>query len=190
MNKYLVVGLGNIGDEYKNTRHNIGFDILDGLANEANLGWKTDRLALVSELKFKGRTLILIKPTTFMNLSGKAVQYWMNIENILLENILIVADELALPFGKMKLNPKGSDGGHNGLKSVQEHLATSNYCRLRFGIGNELGKGYNANYVLGEWNDEEKKTLPARVKVACDGIKSFSFIGLARTANSLNIKNK
>lgn len=111
MNKYLVVGLGNIGDEYKNTRHNIGFDILDGLANEANLGWKTDRLALVSELKFKGRTLILIKPTTFMNLSGKAVQYWMNIENILLENILIVADELALPFGKMKLNPKGSDGG-------------------------------------------------------------------------------
>jgi peptidyl-tRNA hydrolase, PTH1 family len=186
MSKFLIAGLGNIGDEYSDTRHNIGFNVVDFIAAEEGVKWKNERYAFTAEFKFKGRQIILIKPTTYMNLSGEAVRYWLQAEKIRVENLLVIVDELALPFGKMKLNPKGSDGGHNGLKSIQECLGTTIYPRLRFGIGNEHGKGYNANYVLGKWTDEEKKLLPERIKKAAEGAKSFAFIGLERTANFVN----
>lgn len=186
MSKFLIVGLGNIGEEYAHTRHNIGFEILDFIAKENDLKFKSDRLADVAELKYKGKQLILIKPTTYMNLSGKAVNYWMQAEKISVENILVLVDELALPFGKIRLGPKGSDGGHNGLKNIQETLNTINYPRLRFGIGSEFGKGHQVNYVLGKWNDEEQKTLNERIKIAADAIKAFSFIGLQRCMNEYN----
>lgn len=188
MSKFLIIGLGNIGDEYANTRHNIGFDILNHLAAEHDLTFKSDRLADVTELKYKGKQLVLIKPTTYMNLSGKAMNYWMQAEKIPLENCLVLVDELALPFGKIRLGPKGSDGGHNGLKNIQEILNTTNYARLRFGISNEFGKGNQVNYVLGKWSDEEKKTLNDRVKIAADAVKAFAFIGLARCMNEFNTK--
>ncbi len=188
MSKFLIIGLGNIGDEYANTRHNIGFEILDFIAAEHDLKFKPDRLADVAELKYKGKQLVLIKPTTYMNLSGKAMNYWMQAEKIPLENCLVLVDELALPFGKIRLGPKGSDGGHNGLKNIQETLNTTNYARLRFGISNEFGKGNQVNYVLGEWNDDEKKTLNDRIKIAADAVKAFTFIGLARCMNEFNTK--
>lgn len=188
MSKFLIVGLGNIGDEYAHTRHNIGFEILDFLAQEHDLKFRSDRLADVAELKYKGKQLILIKPTTYMNLSGKAVNYWMQAEKIAIENCLVLVDELALPFGKIRLGPKGSDGGHNGLKNIQEVLGTTAYPRLRFGISNEFGKGAQVNYVLGKWNDEEKKTLNERVKLAADAVKAFAFAGLARCMNEFNTK--
>jgi len=188
MSKFLIVGLGNVGDEYAETRHNIGFKIVDHLANEANVKFSGDRLADVALVKHKGKQLFLIKPTTFMNLSGKAVNYWMQAENIAIENIMVVVDDLALPFGKIRIGPKGSDGGHNGLKSIQEVLGTNNYPRLRFGISNEFNKGSQVNYVLGEWNEEELKTLKDRIKIAADAIKAFSFIGLARCMNEFNNK--
>jgi PTH1 family peptidyl-tRNA hydrolase len=188
MSKFLIVGLGNVGDEYAETRHNIGFKIVDHLANEANLKFTSDRLADVALVKYKGKQLFLIKPTTFMNLSGKAVNYWMQAENIAIENIMVVVDDLALPFGKIRIGPKGNDGGHNGLKSIQEVLGTNNYPRLRFGISNEFNKGSQVNYVLGEWNEEELKTLKDRIKVAAEAIKAFSFIGLARCMNEFNNK--
>lgn len=188
MSKFLIVGLGNIGDEYAHTRHNIGFEVLDYLAKENDIKFKSDRLADVAELKYKGKQLILIKPTTYMNLSGKALNYWMQNEKIAIENVLVIVDELALPFGKIRLGPKGSDGGHNGLKNIQEILGTNNYPRLRFGISNEFGKGAQVNYVLGKWNEEEKKTLDERVKIAADAVKAFAFIGLARCMNEFNTK--
>lgn len=188
MSKFLIVGLGNIGEEYEGTRHNVGFEVVDYIANEAGVKFTNDRLASVAETKFKGKTLILIKPTTYMNLSGKAVNYWMQAENIPVENVMVIVDELALPFGKIRLGPKGSDGGHNGLKNIQEILGTKNYPRLRFGIGNEFGKGYQVNYVLGKWNDEEKKTLNERVKIAADAVKAFAFVGLQRCMNDYNTK--
>lgn len=188
MSKFLIVGLGNIGEEYAHTRHNIGFEVLDYLAKEHELKFKSDRLADVAELKYKGKQLVLIKPTTFMNLSGKAVNYWMQAEKIPVENMLVIVDELALPFGKIRLGPKGSDGGHNGLKNIQEILNTTNYPRLRFGISNEFGKGAQVNYVLGKWNDDEKKTLNDRIKIAVDAVKSFAFIGLQRCMNEFNTK--
>lgn len=188
MSKFLIVGLGNIGEEYEGTRHNVGFEVVDYIANEAGVRFTNDRLASVAETKFKGKTLILIKPTTYMNLSGKAVNYWMQAENIPVENVMVIVDELALPFGKIRLGPKGSDGGHNGLKNIQEILGTKNYPRLRFGIGNEFGKGYQVNYVLGKWNDEEKKTLNERVKIAADAVKAFAFVGLQRCMNDYNTK--
>lgn len=188
MSKFLIIGLGNIGDEYANTRHNIGFDVLDYIAKENELKFKSDRLADVTELKYKGKQLILIKPTTYMNLSGKAVNYWMQTEKIAPENILVIVDELALPFGKIRLGPKGSDGGHNGLKNIQEILKTNQYPRLRFGIGSEFGKGHQVNYVLGKWNDEEKELLKDRIKVAADAIKAFAFAGLSRCMNEFNTK--
>lgn len=186
MSKFLIVGLGNIGDEYENTRHNIGFKIVDRLAAESEVKFKSDRLADVANAKYKGKSLILIKPTTYMNLSGKAVNYWMQTEKIAPENIMIVVDDLALPFGKIRIGPKGSDGGHNGLKSIQEVLGTNQYPRLRFGISNEFNKGAQVNYVLGKWSDEELKTLNDRIKIAADAIKAFSFIGLARCMNEFN----
>ncbi|MCC6180516.1 MAG: aminoacyl-tRNA hydrolase [Bacteroidia bacterium] len=188
MSKFLIVGLGNIGDEYAHTRHNIGFDVLDYLAKEHDLKFRSDRLADVAELKYKGKQLILIKPTTYMNLSGKAVNYWMQAEKITLENTMVIVDELALPFGKIRIGPKGSDGGHNGLKNIQETLGTNQYPRLRFGISNEFNKGAQVNYVLGKWNEEEQKNLPIRIKVAADAIKAFAFIGLARCMNEFNNK--
>ena len=188
MSKFLIVGLGNIGDEYAHTRHNIGFDVLDYIAKEHDLKFKSDRLADVTELKYKGKQLVLIKPTTYMNLSGKAVNYWLQTEKIPIENCLVIVDELALPFGKIRLGPKGSDGGHNGLKNIQETLNTSTYPRLRFGISSEFGKGQQVNYVLGKWGDEEKKTLNDRIKIAADAVKAFAFIGLARCMNEFNTK--
>jgi PTH1 family peptidyl-tRNA hydrolase len=186
MSKFLIIGLGNIGEEYAHTRHNIGFDIVDYLAKEHDVKFKSDRLADVAEIKYKGKQLILIKPTTYMNLSGKAMNYWMQAEKISIENCLVIVDELALPFGKIRIGPKGSDGGHNGLKNIQEILQTSNYPRMRFGISNEFGKGNQVNYVLGKWNEEESKLLTERLKIASDAIKAFAFIGLQRCMNDFN----
>jgi PTH1 family peptidyl-tRNA hydrolase len=188
MSKFLIVGLGNIGSEYKNTRHNIGFDVLDFLAKEDGVSFSEGRLADVAQLKIKGKPIVLIKPTTYMNLSGKAVNYWLQQEKINLENLLVIVDELALPLGKLRINPKGSDGGHNGLRNIQETLNTTNYNRLRFGIGNQFSKGKQVDFVLGKWTDEEQKQLQERIKIASDAIKSFAFIGLERTMNSFNTK--
>jgi PTH1 family peptidyl-tRNA hydrolase len=188
MSKFLIVGLGNIGSEYKNTRHNIGFDVLDFLAKEEGVSFSEGRLADVAQLKIKGKPIVLIKPTTYMNLSGKAVNYWLQQEKINLENLLVIVDELALPLGKLRINPKGSDGGHNGLRNIQETLNTTNYNRLRFGIGNQFSKGKQVDFVLGKWTDEEQKQLQERIKIASDAIKSFAYIGLERTMNSFNTK--
>ena len=188
MSKFLIVGLGNIGDEYAHTRHNIGFDVLDYLAKENDLKFKSDRLADVAELKYKGKQLILIKPTTYMNLSGKALNYWMQNEKIAIENVLVIVDELALPFGKIRLGPKGSDGGHNGLKNIQEILNTNQYPRLRFGIGNNYPKGQQINYVLGKWTLEENTALPSRIQIAIDIIQSFVLAGIQHTMNLYNNK--
>lgn len=188
MNKILVAGLGNIGEEYENTRHNIGFIIADELCRLGDGKWSTERYASVCNIKYKGRQLILIKPSTYMNLSGEAIRYWLQAEKISVSNLIVLVDELALPFGKIRLNPKGSDGGHNGLKSIQECIQTTVYPRLRFGIGNEVGKGYNANYVLGQWNNDEKKTLLERVNVATEAVQSFAFSGFERAANFYNGK--
>jgi len=186
--KFLIVGLGNIGSEYANTRHNIGFMVLDALARASNLFFSPGRYADVCEMKHKGKTFILIKPTTYMNLSGNAVRYWMQAENIPLENVLVVTDDLSLPFGKLRMRAQGSDGGHNGLKHINTILQTQNYARLRFGIGAEFSKGQQVNYVLGEWDDEEKKTLDEKIDRASKAILSFGHIGLARTMNEFNTK--
>lgn len=188
MNKFLIVGLGNIGDEYAETRHNIGFKIVDQLAAEAGVKFTPGRYADIAEVKHKGKQIILIKPTTYMNLSGKAVNYWLQSEKIAVENMLVLVDELALPFGKIRIGPKGSDGGHNGLKNIQEILNTSAYPRLRFGISNEFNKGAQVNYVLGKWSDEELKTINDRIKICGDAIKAFAFIGLQRCMNEFNNK--
>lgn len=188
MSKFLIIGLGNIGDEYAHTRHNIGFDVLEHLAKEGGAKFKSDRLADVAEVKFKGKTLILVKPTTYMNLSGKAVNYWMQNEKIGIENTMVVVDDLALPFGKIRIGPKGSDGGHNGLKNIQEVLQTTAYPRLRFGISNEFGKGQQVDYVLGKWSSEEKVKLNERIQIAADAIKAFTFIGLERCMSTYNTK--
>lgn len=188
MSKFLIVGLGNIGEEYAETRHNIGFKIVDALAAAGGVKFSSGRYADVAELKHKGKQLILIKPTTYMNLSGKAVNYWMQSEKIGVGNVLVLVDELALPFGKIRIGPKGSDGGHNGLKSIQESIGTSAYPRLRFGIASEFAKGGQVNYVLGKWNEEELKTLQDRILVAADAVKAFAFIGLQRCMNEFNTK--
>jgi PTH1 family peptidyl-tRNA hydrolase len=188
MSKFLIAGLGNIGDEYAETRHNIGFKIADELANEAGTLSRNDRLASVAEFKYKGRQIILIKPTTFMNLSGKAINYWLQAEKIPVENLLVLVDELAFPFGQIRIHPKGSDGGHNGLKDIQATLNTQNYARLRFGIANVFSKGKQVDYVLGKWNEEERKTLNERIKVSTDAVKSFVFAGLPMTMNAFNSK--
>lgn len=188
MSKFLIVGLGNIGPEYANTRHNIGFMVLDALAKASNTFFSPDRLASIAELKWKGKTLILVKPTTFMNLSGKAVNYWMQAEKIPLENVLIITDDIALPFGSLRLKGKGSDGGHNGLKNITEVLASQEYARLRFGVGNEFAKGKQVNYVLGEWTKEELTSLNPRIETSCDIIRSFASIGLQLTMTNFNKK--
>lgn len=188
MSKFLIVGLGNIGEEYEDTRHNIGFTILDTIAKVNDLKFSADKLASVAAFKFKGKNLILIKPSTYMNLSGKAVNYWLQAEKIPRENLLVLTDDLALPFGSVRMKGKGSDGGHNGLKSVQETLATSEYARLRFGVGSEFSKGKQVDYVLGKWNAEEKKGLEPRVTLAIEMIQGFACIGLQRTMSAYNNK--
>lgn len=186
--KFLITGLGNIGDEYINTRHNIGFTILDALAKKEAIIFTLNRLGYRAEYKLKGKTFILIKPTTFMNLSGKAVNYWLQNEKIKPENLLVITDDLALPFGTIRMKTKGSDGGHNGLKSIQETLNTPNYARLRFGVGNEFAKGKQVDYVLGEWDAEEMKQLVPRIDLAIETIKAFGTIGADRAMNFYNNK--
>ncbi|MBE6333750.1 MAG: aminoacyl-tRNA hydrolase [Odoribacter sp.] len=184
--KYLIVGLGNIGPEYRDTRHNIGFRVLDALAGASNAVFEDVRYGAVSEIRLKGRGVILLKPNTYMNLSGKSVAYWVNKEKIALENILVIVDDLALPFASLRLRGKGSAGGHNGLKSINELLGTEGYARLRCGIGSEFGKGGQVDYVLGEWTEEESEKLPEVLEQAGEIIKSFVIQGLARTMNSFN----
>lgn len=186
--KFLIAGLGNIGAEYVNTRHNIGFKVLDFLAAKESLSFETAKLGAMAEYKFKGRTYVLLKPNTYMNLSGKAVKYWMDKENIPLENVLVITDDLNLPFGAIRIRPKGSDGGHNGLKSIQQILGTADYPRFRFGISDEFKKGQQVNYVLGEWGDEEKAKLPERLELACEIIKSFGTAGIGNTMTAFNGK--
>ena len=188
MKKFLIVGLGNIGEKYENTRHNIGFKILDQLAEKESITFETQKLGDLANFKFKGRTFILLKPSTFMNLSGKAVLYWLTKEKIPLENLLVVTDDLNLPFGTLRIKAKGSDGGHNGLKDIQAKLNTTKYNRFRFGISNSFGKGQQVNYVLGEWSEEENTELNERLNIAAEAIKSFGTAGLANTMNTYNGK--
>lgn len=188
MKKYLIVGLGNIGEEYKNTRHNIGFKVLDTLAQKEGVTFENKKLGAITKFKFKGRTFILLKPSTYMNLSGKAVKYWLTKENISLENTLIICDDLNIPFGTIRLKAKGSDGGHNGLKNINIVLNSQNYPRFRFGVGAEFKKGKQVDYVLGKWNEDELSKLPERLEKSCALIKSFGTAGLANTMSEFNGK--
>lgn len=183
---YLIVGLGNIGPEYENTRHNIGFDIVDNLATDAGVKFTDRRYGAIAEMKIKNKYLTLLKPSTYMNLSGNAVRYWMQAEKIEIENILIIVDDLALPFGSLRLRPSGSDAGHNGLKHIQETLSTTNYARLRFGIGNDFNRGQQIEYVLSGWSPEQLETLPQLIDRSSDIVKSFCLAGLQRTMNDYN----
>lgn len=186
--KYLIAGLGNIGDEYKETRHNIGFRIVEALAEEAGASFLSQRLAFHCSFRLKGKTIHLIKPATFMNLSGKAMSYWLDKLEISKENLLVIVDDIAIPFGHLRIRAKGSDGGHNGLTSVQESLGTTEYPRMRFGVEGNFPKGRQVNYVLGNWSEEERKFLPEKIKIACEAAKSFALIGLERTMNLYNTK--
>lgn len=188
MKKFLIVGLGNIGAEYVNTRHNIGFKIVDFVAESNDVSFETAKLGAVAQYSVKGRKLLLLKPNTYMNLSGKAVQYWMQKENIAKENVLVITDDLNLPFGTIRMKGKGTDGGHNGLKNIQLVLNTSEYPRFRFGISDEFKKGQQVDYVLGEWNDDEKSKLPERYKIAKEIVESFALAGLNETMNKYNGK--
>ncbi|ESU23752.1 pth protein [Flavobacterium enshiense DK69] len=186
--KFLIVGLGNIGAEYVNTRHNIGFKVVDHLAKQESVSFETVKLGTLAECKIKGRTLLLLKPNTYMNLSGKALQYWMEKEKIAKENVLVITDDLNLPFGTIRIKPKGSDGGHNGLKSIQQTLNSADYPRFRFGISDEFKKGKQVDYVLGEWDDHEKAALPERLDMATEAVKSFVLAGLGNTMSDFNGK--
>ena len=186
--KYLIVGLGNPGEKYAETRHNIGFKILDRLAKDHGVAFKLGKQAETAEFKFKGRTFILVKPTTFMNLSGKAVNYWMQNEKIPVDHLFVLTDDISLPFGKIRIKPKGSDGGHNGLKDIQATLNTNQYARLRFGVGNDFHPGQQADYVLGEWSQTERETLVDRIVIAAEACKSFATIGLGLTMTNFNNK--
>ena len=186
--KFLIVGLGNIGEEYSNTRHNIGFRVLDAFAEASSAIFKPDRLGDKCEIKFKGRTFICIKPSTFMNLSGKAVQYWLQKEKITPERLLIITDDIALPFGTLRLKPKGSDGGHNGLKNITQLLGRNDYARLRFGIGSEFNPGKQINYVLSDWHKEEQIQIQERIDHAKKMIFAFGTIGAGRTMSEYNNK--
>ncbi len=188
MSKYLIIGLGNIGKEYEHTRHNIGFDVVDALAKELDAVFEINRLALYSKATFKGKQLHIIKPTTYMNLSGKAIKYWMNELKIPLQNIFVIVDDLALPFGQLRVRAKGSNAGHNGLNSVEEELLTQEYPRLKFGIGNDFPKGKQVEFVLGKWNLNQEIELQERILIAVEIIKSFCSIGLTNTMNLFNNK--
>ncbi len=184
--KYLIVGLGNPGPEYRDTRHNIGFQVLDALAGTAGVTLSPARYADHGELRHKGRTFVLIKPSTFMNLSGKAVRYWMDQENIPAERMLVITDDLALPFGAIRIKPKGGAGGHNGLTSIIELLATEGFPRLRFGIGNDFPKGRQSEYVLGPWSEVERKTLNERIELAGKAVLQFGLLGVEAAMNNFN----
>ncbi|MCL2074124.1 MAG: aminoacyl-tRNA hydrolase [Marinilabiliaceae bacterium] len=186
--KYLITGLGNIGSEYANTRHNIGFEIVNAFAKEYSVTFEAARYGAVAECKFNGKILILLKPSTYMNLSGKAVNYWLKKEKISEDNLLIINDDLALPFGRLRLKPNGSPAGHNGLKNIQEILGHNNFARLRFGIGNNFSQGRQMDYVLGPWLDDETAALPERITQAVEIIKSYLTIGTEKTMNLFNNK--
>lgn len=184
--KYLVVGLGNPGPEYKDTRHNIGFQVLDALAGASNIVFSPARYGDLAEMRHKGRTFILIKPSTYMNLSGKAVRYWMDQENIPLDRTLVITDDLALPFGAVRIKPKGGAGGHNGLTSIIETVGTEEFPRLRFGIGSNFTRGRQSDYVLAPWNEEERKTLADRIELAAKAILQFGLLGVDAAMNNFN----
>ncbi len=186
MSKFLIVGLGNIGDEYRNTRHNIGFKMLDAFAEASNIAFEDKRYGFVGRGRVKNAEMVLLKPSTFMNLSGNAVRYWMNEEKVPLENLLVLVDDLNLPFGTIRIRKQGSAGGHNGLRHIEQVLCTPNYARVRFGIGDEFNRGGQINYVLGEWTDEEEKALPERLAVLKEIIPSFCLQGIERTMNQYN----
>jgi peptidyl-tRNA hydrolase, PTH1 family len=188
MKKFLIIGLGNIGAEYVNTRHNIGFKIVDFLAKKEAVDFNIVKLGSLAECKIKGKTILLLKPNTYMNLSGKAVQYWMEKEKIEKDNILVITDDLNLAFGTIRIKPKGSDGGHNGLKSIQQTLNTSDYPRFRFGISDDFKKGRQVDYVLGEWDEIEQSKLTERLDLASEVIKSFALAGLENTMSGFNGK--
>ena len=188
--KYLIVGLGNIGDEYRDTRHNIGFTVLDAAAAASNVSFTDRRYGSVSEFKIKGRTFILLKPSTYMNLSGHAVDYWLKKEKIAIGNLLVIVDDLALPVGDIRMRAKGSDGGHNGLAHINAILGTDEYARIRIGIGNDYNKGAQRDYVLSEWSDEEKKLLHERIMIVQDMISSFGLTGTELTMTAFNTKGR
>ena len=184
--KYLIVGLGNIGNEYAHTRHNIGFDVIHAFVNKHGGNLSTGRLAFTAEIKWKGKKFICICPTTYMNLSGNAVKYWMDKEKIPAENVLVILDDVALPIDKLRLRPTGSDGGHNGLKSIEAMLGTRDYPRLRFGIGNDYPKGKQADYVLGKWKKEEEPLVKMKIEKCIDVIESIATRGISLTMNDVN----
>lgn len=186
--KYLIIGLGNKGSEYENTRHNIGFKIADELANKIETSFNTANFGWIAKGKYKGRKVLVLKPDTYMNLSGKAIKFWIQKENIPLENILVITDDLALPFGTLRMKAKGSDAGHNGLKSIQNELQTQNYPRLRFGISADFKEGRQVDYVLGEWTEEENEKLPERIKKFSEACLSFVFAGIGNTMTAFNGK--
>ena len=188
MQKYLIVGLGNIGAKYENTRHNIGFKIVEEFVRKNNAQFSPSNFGEVAQFKYKARPIMVLKPNTFMNLSGDAVRFWLNKENIAIENLLVITDDLNLPFGTLRMRGKGSDGGHNGLKDIQNKIQTTNYPRLRFGVGNEFLKGQQIDYVLGEWTAEEEVTFADRVNMSSDAIHSFIFQGLNNAINQYNGK--
>lgn len=188
MKKHLIIGLGNIGAEYANTRHNIGFKILDALASASNISFEPNRYADTAKLKIKGRPVTLVKPTTYMNLSGKALNYYMQSEKIAPENILVITDDIALPFGTLRMRTKGSDGGHNGLKHIIQTLNSPKFTRIKFGVGSEFSKGKQVDYVLGEWSTEEDAQLKERIEKAVEMAKSFVAIGAAQTMTHFNGK--
>lgn len=184
--KYLIVGLGNIGLEYDATRHNIGFDVADAFVIKHGGNFQQDRLAFVANVKWKGKQFVVIKPTTYMNLSGKALKYWMDKEKITLENVLVIVDDLALPIESLRLRPSGSDAGHNGLRDIQATLGSTQYPRLRFGIGNNFPKGKQVDFVLGKWSAQELPIVKDKILQSLDIIESFATQGLARTMNTFN----
>jgi PTH1 family peptidyl-tRNA hydrolase len=188
MSGYLIAGLGNIGLEYAGTRHNIGFDVADAFVIKHNGAFKNDRLADVASIKIKGRDITVIKPTTYMNLSGRAIRYWMDNKKVDLNQVLVIVDEIALPLSKLRLRPSGSDAGHNGLKSIQETLGTVDYPKLRFGIGNHYPKGMQVEYVLGKWTQEELPLVKLKIEKSVEVIENFIFTGIERTMTEVNKK--
>jgi len=184
--KYLITGLGNPGEQYAQTRHNIGFKVLDALASASNTSFRDKRYGFVTEFKYKARIFVILKPSTYVNRSGLAVNYWLKKSKVPLENLLVIADDIALPFGTLRLKPSGGDAGHNGLASIIQVLGTSAFPRLRFGIGDDFPKGAQSDYVLGEWTDEEKKELPERIDKVCEIVRSFGTIGINFTMNQFN----
>ena len=188
--KYLIVGLGNIGEGYKDTRHNIGFTVLDTMALASNISFMDRRYGAVCKIQYKGRDLFLLKPSTYMNLSGNAVNYWLKKENILVENMLVIVDDIALPLGSIRMRPKGSDGGHNGLAHISNILATNEYARIRIGIGNSFGKGKQVDFVLGKWDLLEKKFMEERIAIVVEMIRSFAFAGVELTMTTFNKAGK